>query len=209
MKVNVLHTAVDWQSTVTAGCTNSSNSLCSCPQSWQLSNLSSSCGSSVTSTFYTTFVYNPVLVLADSPVTITVLRSPVIVFFYFVILGRKGDWNYWISDLVKTLMKLIFNPCCEFRWSPEGPVSQIRSPHLHAGTPGIFQDLLKSVKILKSGVRKATESYRTEKSYQKNYHLSRNATLFPDFAVEDLPLDRTATLAAAFAVKELPLGRRL
>ena len=33
MKVNVLHTAVDWQSTVAAGCTNSSNSPRSYPQS--------------------------------------------------------------------------------------------------------------------------------------------------------------------------------
>ena len=36
----------------------------------------------------------------------------------------------------KTLMELIFNPCGEFRWSPEGPVSQIHSPRL----PGIFSD---------------------------------------------------------------------
>ena len=59
--------------------------------------------------------------------------------------------NVWISDLSltiqyrgrrvigisgsliwsKTLMELIFNPCGEFRWSAEGPVSQIHSPHLH------------------------------------------------------------------------------
>ena len=25
-------------------------------------------------------------------------------------------------------MEQIFNPCCEFRWSPDGPVSQIHSP---------------------------------------------------------------------------------
>ena len=49
----------------------------------------------------------------------------------------------------KTLMELIFNPCGEFRWSPEGPVSQIHSPHLHVGTPGIFSDLLRSVQTLK------------------------------------------------------------
>ena len=59
LNVNVLHPAVDWQSTVTAGCTNSSNSLCSCPQSWQLSNSPSSCDSSVASTFYPTFVFRP------------------------------------------------------------------------------------------------------------------------------------------------------
>ena len=39
----------------------------------------------------------------------------------------------------KTLIKLISNPCGEFRWSPEGPVSQIHSPHLLVGAPGIFQ----------------------------------------------------------------------
>ena len=42
----------------------------------------------------------------------------------------------------KILMQLIFNPCGEFRWSPECPVSQIYSPRLHAGVPGIFSDLL-------------------------------------------------------------------
>ena len=36
---------------------------------------------------------------------------------------------------------------------------------------------------------------------------SKTATLVPEFAVEDLPLDRTATLVPEFAVKALPLGR--
>ena len=36
---------------------------------------------------------------------------------------------------------------------------------------------------------------------------SKTATLVPEFAVEDLPLDRTATLLSAFA--DLPLGRTL
>ena len=49
----------------------------------------------------------------------------------------------------KTLMKLIFNHCNAFRRSPEGPDSQIHSPHLQAGAPGIFSDLLKSVQLLK------------------------------------------------------------
>ena len=43
----------------------------------------------------------------------------------------------------KTLMELMFNPCGEFRWSLEGPVSQIHSPHLLIGAPGIFSDFLK------------------------------------------------------------------
>ena len=38
---------------------------------------------------------------------------------------------------------------------------------------------------------------------------SKTATLVPEFAVEDPPLDRTATLVPAFAAKELPLGRTL
>ena len=49
----------------------------------------------------------------------------------------------------KYLMELIFNHCGEFRWSAEGPVSQIHSTHLHAGSPGIFSDLLISVQMLK------------------------------------------------------------
>ena len=36
---------------------------------------------------------------------------------------------------------------------------------------------------------------------------SKTATLVPEFAVEDLPLDRTATLVPGFAVKDLPLGK--
>ena len=46
-------------------------------------------------------------------------------------------------------MELLFNPCGEFRWSPEGPVSQIHTPHLRVGAPGIFSDLLRSVQMLK------------------------------------------------------------
>ena len=38
---------------------------------------------------------------------------------------------------------------------------------------------------------------------------SKAATLIPEFAVEDLPLDRTVSLVPAFAVKELPLGSLL
>ena len=40
--------------------------------------------------------------------------------------GAKGDWDFRIFDLLKTLMELKFNPCGEFRWSPEGPASQIQ-----------------------------------------------------------------------------------
>ena len=85
------------------------------------------------------------------------------------IMGAKGDWDFRISDLVKTLMELIFNPCGEFQWSLEGPVSQIHSPHLLVGAPGIFSDLLRFVKMLKRewGVQKATGSYCTYSSLVK------------------------------------------
>ena len=81
----------------------------------------------------------------------------------------------------KTLMELIFNPCGEFRWSSEGSVSQIYSPHLHVGALGIFSDLLRSVQMLKRDwVQKATGSYRT-------YYIPiKTAALVPEFAVEDL-----------------------
>ena len=49
----------------------------------------------------------------------------------------------------KTLMELIFNPCGEFRRSPEGPVSQIHSPHLLGDAPEIFSDLLKFIQMRK------------------------------------------------------------
>ena len=60
------------------------------------------------------------------------------------LLGISG-FLIWL----KTLMEQVFNPCGEFRWSPEGPVSQIHSPHLRAGAHGIFSDLLRSVQMLK------------------------------------------------------------
>ena len=52
-------------------------------------------------------------------------------------------------------------------------------------------------------MRKATGSLR---------HLfipSKTATLVPEFAVEDLPLDIPEALVPEFAVKDLPLGRTL
>ena len=60
------------------------------------------------------------------------------------VIGIPGSliWN-------ETLTELIFNSCGEFRWSQEGPVSQIHSPHLLVGVPGIFSDLLRSVQMLK------------------------------------------------------------
>ena len=81
---------------------------------------------------------------------------------------QKGRRVIGISGTLiwsKTLMELIFNPCSEFRWSPEGPVSQIHSLHLLVGAPGIFPDLLRFVQMLKrEWVRKATGIYRTYSS---------------------------------------------
>ena len=93
----------------------------------------------------------------------------------------------------ETLMELIFNPCREIRWSPEGPVSQIHtspSRWFPLWSFPIFQVL----------------------GCARQPHLfipSKTATLVPEFAVEDLPLSRTAAFVPAFAVKGLSLGRTL
>ena len=88
----------------------------------------------------------------------------------------------------KSLMELIFNPCGEFRWSPEGPVSQIHFSHFHVGDPGIFSYLLMSVQMLK-------REWGAENNGKLPHLLipSRpiSATLVTEFAVEDLPLGRT------------------
>ena len=97
-------------------------------------------------------------------------------------LGAKGDMGFPIFDPVKTLMELIFNPCGEIQWSPEGPVRQIQSPHLHVGTPVIFSDLLRSDLTLR-------REWGAE-SNGKLPHLfipGKTAILVPEFAVEDLP----------------------
>ena len=76
-------------------------------------------------------------------------------------------------------MGLIYNPCCEFRLSPEGPVSQIHSPRIYVDGPQIFSDLLRSVQMLK-------REWVAE-SNGKLPHLfipSKTAILFPEFAVK-------------------------
>ena len=102
----------------------------------------------------------------------------------------------------KILMELIFNPCGEFRWSPEGPVSQIHSTHLHARVPAIFSDLIRSVQMLK-------REWGAESNGKLRHLLipSKTVTLVPEFAVDDRPLGRIAALVSEFAVKDLPLGR--
>ena len=84
----------------------------------------------------------------------------------------------------------------------EDPVSQIHSPHLHAGDPGIFSDLLRSFQMLKRE--------RGAESNGKVPHLfipGKTATLVPEFAVEDLLLGRTAALVPEYAVKDLFSGQ--
>ena len=82
--------------------------------------------------------------------------------------GRRVTGIFGSLIWSKTLMELIFKPCGKFRWSPDGPVSQIHSPHLLVGAPGIFSHLLKFVKMLRDGgVRKATGSYLTYSSLVK------------------------------------------
>ena len=54
----------------------------------------------------------------------------------------KGAKGIGISGSLiwsKTLMEHLFDPCGEFRWSPEGPVSQIHSSHRQVGAPGTFR----------------------------------------------------------------------
>ena len=74
-------------------------------------------------------------------------------------------------------MELIFNPCGEFRWSPEGPVSQIHSPHLLADAPGIFSDLLRSVQMLKR-----QWDAESNGKLPHLFILSKTSTLVPEFA---------------------------
>ena len=87
----------------------------------------------------------------------------------------------------KILMDLIFNTDGEFWRSPEGPVSQIHSPHLHVGVPGIFSDLLRSAQMLK-----------------REWGVESNGKLLDLF----IP-GKTAALVPALAMKDLPLGRTL
>ena len=81
----------------------------------------------------------------------------------------------------KTLMELLFNPCVEFRWSPEGPVSQIHSPHIHIDAPGIFSDLLRSVQVLKRDWGAESNG-----KLPHLFILSKTAASVPEFVVEDL-----------------------
>ena len=117
----------------------------------------------------------------------------------------KVNSDFGISDWPRTLMELILNPRAEFRWSSEGPVSQIHSCHLHVGDPGVFSVLLRSIQMLK-------RKWDAE-SNGKLPHLfipSKTATLVPEFAVESLPSDRTTTLVLCLQWSAcLPFGRTI
>ena len=69
-----------------------------------------------------------------------------------ILVANRGRRLIGISGSLiwsKTLMELMFNTCGEFRWSLEGSVSQIHSPHLLVDAPTIFSGLLRSLQMLK------------------------------------------------------------
>ena len=103
------------------------------------------------------------------------------IYIYISVEGRRMIGISRSLIWSKTLMELIFNPCGEFWWSPEGPVSQIHSPHLHVGAPGNLSDLLRSVQMLK-------KEWGAE-SNRKLPHLfnGKTSVLVLEFVVEDLP----------------------
>ena len=98
-------------------------------------------------------------------------------------MGAKDDWDHWdLWSGQKPWWNWYLTLCGEFRWSPEGPVSQIHSHHLHVGALGFFfSDLLRSVQMLK-------REWDAERN-GKLRHLfipGKTAALVPEFAVEDL-----------------------
>ena len=72
-----------------------------------------------------------------------------------------------------------FNLCSEFQLSLEGPVSQIYSPHLHNGAPGIFSDLLRFIQMLKR-----EWGAESNGKLPQLFIPSKTATLVSEFAVE-------------------------
>ena len=92
----------------------------------------------------------------------------------------NDELDFRIFDMLKN-PELVFNPYGEFRRSPEGPVSQIHSPHLHSGAPGSFSDLLRSVQMLKREWGAASNG-----KLPNLFIPSKTRTLVPEFEVEDL-----------------------
>ena len=94
-------------------------------------------------------------------------------------------------------MELIFNPCGEFRWSPEGPASQIHPPDLHVGAPEIFLHVWMSIQLLK-------REWAAESNWKlpHMFILSKTESFVHEYAVEDV-------LVTALSAKYLSLGRAL
>ena len=84
--------------------------------------------------------------------------------------GQKPWWNCCV------------NPCREFRWSPEDPVNQILSPHLHVGATGIFFRFSKVC----SDTKERDWGAESNGKLSNLFIPSKTATLVPDFAVEDV-----------------------
>ena len=103
-------------------------------------------------------------------------------FFIIPISGRRVTENSGSRIWSENLMKLLFNSYGEFRWSSQGPVSQLHSPHLHIGAAGIFSDLLMSLQMLK-------REWVVESNGKLPHVIipGKIAVLVPEFAVEDLP----------------------
>ena len=116
---------------------------------------------------------------------------------HYYAIGAKGIGISGSLIWLKTLMELIFNTCGEFRWSPDGPVNQIHSPHLDDGAPGIFSDLLRFVQLLKR-----EWGAESDGKLPQLFIPRKRPTWVPKFAV-----GRTAALTLEFAMKYLPLGR--
>ena len=104
----------------------------------------------------------------------------------------------------KTLMELIFNPCGEFRWSPEGPVSQIP---LSAPPRWCPWDLFRSFNFCSD----AKERMGCGKKREATAPIQSLVKLQPwSWACgERTSFDRTAAMVPALAVNDLPLGRTL
>ena len=115
-------------------------------------------------------------------------------FIYSLDMRAKGDWDFRISDLEKTLMELIFNPCGNF--------DEVRRAQLAKFT------LLNST-LVRLGSFNDCSDAKDRVGCGKQPHLfipSKTGAPVPELAVVDLPLSRTAGLGGE---KDLPLDKIL
>ena len=113
------------------------------------------------------------------------------IFYFYIWSGQKPWWNWYLTPVVNF-------------GGPEGPVSQIRSPHLLDGAPGIFSDLLRSVQMLRS-------EWGAE-SNGKLPHLlipSKTAPWFLSLRWKTCLRKNCSLGTYARTVNDLPLGRTL